>query len=115
MEAGDQFGYSVAIMGLNQEDRHRLIVGAPAENAGAVVDAGAVSVFEVDNAPEGLGELRQGQRGPARRHPAPRLAEPGDRFGASLATGLVDVAEWSGQEIAQGLVIGAPGDMVVRP
>ena len=32
-----------------------------------------------------------------------------------LATGLVDVAERSGQEIAQGLVIGAPGDMVSRP
>ena len=112
VEAGDQFGYSVTIMGLNQEDRRRLIVGAPGENAGSVVDAGAVSVFEVDRAPEGLGELRQGQRGPLGAIRLPDLPEPGDRFGASLATGLVDLAERSGQEIAQGLVIGAPGDMV---
>ena len=112
VEAGDQFGYSVAIMGLNQEDRHRLIVGAPGENAGTVVDAGAVSVFEVDAGPEGLGELRQGARGPLGAIRLPDTPEPGDRFGASLATGLVDVVEWSGQEIAQGLVIGAPGDMV---
>jgi hypothetical protein len=112
VEAGDQFGYSVAIMGLNQENRRRLIVGAPGENAGTVADAGAVSVFEVDKAPQGLAELRQGRRGPLGAVRLPDTPEPGDRFGASLATGMVNVAERSGAEIGQGLVIGAPGDMV---
>ena len=112
VEAGDEFGYSVAIMGLNQESRRRLIIGAPRENVGTVADAGAVSVFEVDESPEGLAELRQGQRGPLGGIRLPDTPEPGDRFGASLATGMVNVAEWSGDEIAQGLVIGAPGDMV---
>ena len=112
VEAGDQFGYSVAIMGINQESRRRLIVGAPSEDAGSVADAGAVSVFEVDESPEGLAELRQGRRGPLGAIRLPDTPERGDRFGASLATGMVDVAEWSGTEIGQGLVIGAPGDMV---
>ena len=112
VEAGDEFGYSVAIMGLNQEDRRRLIVGAPRENVGPITDAGAVSVFEVDESPQGLAELRQGRPGPLGAIRLPDTPEAGDRFGASLATGMVDVAERSGQEIGQGLVIGAPGDMV---
>jgi FG-GAP repeat protein len=112
VEAGDQFGSTVAITGLNQEDRHRLVIGAPAEDAGTIADAGAVSVFEVNDDVQGLGELRQGARSPLGAVRLPDTPEPGDRFGAALATGLVDVAERSGQEIAQGLVIGAPGDMV---
>lgn len=113
-EAGDQFGYAVAIMGLNQENRYRLIVGAPGENAGTVADAGAVNVFEVDDPHylEGLAELRQGRRGPLGAVRLPDTPERGDRFGASLATGIVNVVERSGAEIGQGLVIGAPGDMV---
>ena len=89
-----------------------MIIGAPAEDAGTVADAGAVSVFEVDADVHGLGELRQGARSPLGAVRLPDTPEPGDRFGSALATGLVDVAERSGQEIAQGLVIGAPGDMV---
>lgn len=112
VEAGDQFGYSVAIMGLNQEKRRRLIIGAPGENVGRAADAGAVSVFEVDRAAKGMAELRQGRRGPLGAIRLPDTPEPGDRFGASLATGMVNLAERSGQEIGQGLVIGAPGDMV---
>ena len=111
-EAGDEFGYSVAIMGLNQEFRRRVIVGAPGENDGAVADAGAVNVFEVDDVPERLGELRQGQRGPLGAIRLPGTPQRGDRFGSSLALGVVDLPEWSGNEVANGLMIGAPGDTV---
>jgi hypothetical protein len=111
-ETGDQFGSSVAITGINQEDRRRLIIGAPGEDIGSAVDAGSVSVFEVDGVPEGLAELRQGQRGPLGAIRLPGTPQTGDRFGTSVATGLVDVAEWSGQGVAHGLVIGAPGDTV---
>lgn len=112
VEAGDQFGYAVAITATNQEDRRRLVVGAPGENAGSVVDAGAVSVFEMDEQPEGLGELRQGQRAPLGAIRLPDLPEPGDRFGASLAGGTLDMPETSGTDEGQALLIGAPGDTV---
>ena len=112
VEAGDEFGYAVAVMGVNQESRRRVIIGAPGENDGAVVDAGAVSVFEVDAAPEGLGELRQGERGPLGAIRLPGTPQRTDRFGSSLALGVVDLPEWSGNEIANGLMIGAPGDTV---
>ena len=77
-----------------------------------MVDAGAVSVFEVDDGPEGLGELRQGQRGPLGAIRLPGTPQQGDRFGSSLALGVVDLPQWSGNEIAHGLMIGTPGDTV---
>lgn len=112
VEAGDQFGHAVAITGTNQEDRRRLVVGAPGEDAGSVADAGAVSVFEMDEQPEGLGELRQGQRAPLGAVRLPGTPQSGDRFGASLAVGTLDLPETSGTDEGEGLVIGAPGDTV---
>ena len=112
VEAGDGFGHAVMITGTNQEDRRRLVVGAPGEDAGSVADAGAVTVFEVDEQPEGLAELRQGRRGPLGGVRLPDSPEPGDRFGSSLAGGLLDLPETSGTEVGQALLIGAPGDTV---
>lgn len=112
VEAGDEFGSAVAIMGMHQAERRRVIVGAPGEDVGAVVDAGAVSVFEVESRPFSLGELRQGQRGPLGAIRLPGTPQRGDRFGSSLALGVVDLPERSGNETAHGLMIGAPGDTV---
>ena len=106
-EAGDEFGWTVAIMGANQAGHHRLVVGAPGEDA----DAGAVSVFAVDDAPYGRGELRQGQPGPLGAGRLPGTPQRGDRFGSSLALGVLDLPE-SSDGIAHGLMIGAPGDTV---
>lgn len=111
-EAGDGLGHAVMITGVNQEDRTRLVVGAPGEDAGTATDAGAVSVWEMDEDPVGLAELRQGRRGPLGAIRLPGTPQTGDRFGTSLTGGLVDLPQWSGQDVAQGLVIGAPGDTV---
>ena len=97
---------------MNQDERRRLIVGAPGEDVGAVVDAGAVSVFDVESRPFALGELRQGQRGPLGAIRLPGTPQRGDRFGSSLALGVVDLPERTGNEIAHALMIGAPGDTV---
>jgi hypothetical protein len=111
-EAGDQLGYAVAITGLDQEHRRRLVVGAPGETIGTAADAGSVTIWETDGMPQGLAELRQGQRGPLGAVRLPGTPQAGDRFGTSLASGLVDLPEVSGQEVAQGLLVGAPGDTV---
>ncbi len=112
-EEADAFGSAVAITGTNQEDRQRLVVGAPGEDAGAVYDVGAVNVFELDeDGPIGLAELRQGRRGPLGAVRLPGTPQSGDRFGSSLAVGVMNLPEVSGTESGQTLVIGAPGDTV---
>jgi hypothetical protein len=111
-EAGDQLGYAVAITGLDQEGRRRLVVSAPGETIGGAAGAGSVTVWETDGEPQGLAELRQGRRGPLGAVRLPGAPQAGDRFGTSVASGLVDLPEVSGQEVAQGLLIGAPGDTV---
>jgi hypothetical protein len=44
-EPGDQFGGALAAGGFNNDDFAELAVGVPAENVGAVQDAGAVNVL----------------------------------------------------------------------
>ncbi|SDS58594.1 hypothetical protein SAMN04488543_2007 [Friedmanniella luteola] len=111
-EAGDGFGHAVAITATDQEDRRRLVVGAPGEDVGSATDAGSVSVFEMDAEPEGLAELRQGRRGPLGAVRLPGTPQTGDRFGAALASGPLDLPETSGTEVGLALVVGAPGDTV---
>ena len=85
----------------------------PGRAAGSATDAGSVSIFEVDTCTRRPGgELRQGGRGPLGAVRLPGTPESGDRFGSALALGLVDLPETSGQEVAHGLFIGAPGDTV---
>lgn len=112
VEAGDEFGSTVAVSGITQADPREVIIAAPGEDIGAATDAGAVNVFLVETAPRGLGELQQGKRAPLGAVLVPGIPQAGDRFGASLAVGLLDLPERTGQEIAQGLIIGAPGDTV---
>lgn len=111
-EAGDRFGSAVLITATNQEDRRRLVVGAPGEDVGSATDAGSVSVFEMDGQPEGLAELRQGRRGPLGAVVVPGTPQTGDRFGTALASGPLDLPETSGTEVGLALVVGAPGDTV---
>jgi hypothetical protein len=66
----------------------------------------------VESRPFSLGELRQGQPGPLGAVRLPGTPQRGDRFGSSLALGVVDLPERSGNETAHGLMIGAPGDTV---
>ena len=111
VEAGDELGYTVAIGGALQEDGYRLVVGAPGESSGTTADVGAVNVWNLDLEPNGYTELRQGRMMPGGVR-VPGTPRAGDRFGAALVMGSMDLPEREGDEIAQGLIIGAPGDTV---
>jgi hypothetical protein len=66
----------------------------------------------MDSEPVKVGELSQGKAAPLGGVTVPGTPQAGDRFGASLAVGLLDLVETTGPETGQGLVIGAPGDSV---
>lgn len=112
VEAHDQFGYAVAITGTTESELRRLVIGAPGESAGAVRDVGAVNVVNVDVFPAGALELRQGRPAGTGAARLPGTPQSGDFFGAALAVGRVDLAEQTTEATGQGLMIGAPGDVV---
>jgi hypothetical protein len=104
-EPGDGFGAAVATGDFNGDILTDLAVGVPGENVGGIADAGAVEIFYGSGGVIGLpavGDqlLRQGAAGMA------GTAEAGDRFGAALASGLVN----DGDEAE--LAVGAPGEDV---
>src|SRR6266508_933700 len=86
-EPGDQLGWAAAAGDFNGDGFADLAVGAPGEDVGSTVDAGAVEVYF--GSPAGLpavGDqlLRQGAAGVI------GAAEAGDQFGLTLASGLFD-------------------------
>jgi hypothetical protein len=95
-EAGDRFGAAV-ISDFFDGNFYDLVVGAPGENVGATVDAGAANFFSA-LATGGLPSVS----GPALLQDNP---EAGDQFGAALATGVSSGA-------FDDLVVGAPGENV---
>jgi hypothetical protein len=95
-EAGDQFGAALT-SGFFNGGFLDLVVGAPGENVGATVDAGAANFFSA-LATGGLPPVS----GPALLQNNP---EAGDQFGAALATGVSSGA-------FDDLVVGAPGETV---
>lgn len=113
-EAGDQFGFAVAVGRIsagtaehpNAED---VAVGVPGDRVGGVPAAGAVQIFfDVPNGPPsatGDAEMLVSQDTPQ----VPGAAETGDRFGASLA--IVNLStDYPGD--GQDLLVGAPRETV---
>ena len=96
-EAGDRFGAALAT-GVSGGAFGDLIVGAPGENVGATVDAGAANIFPTDST--GVLPLVSG---PALLQDNP---EAGDRFGAALT------AKFLGDGPLFDVVVGAPGENV---
>ena len=93
-EAGDQFGAALAVGDFNGDPFDDLAVGAPGEDVGSIVDAGAVNVLFGSAAGLTTSQTLL-QDNP----------EAGDRFGAAVTVGFVDVGEVD-------LVVGAPGEDV---
>ncbi|MFJ4435619.1 esterase [Streptomyces sp. NPDC088923] len=88
-EAGDRFGAAIAA-GHTAQGEPYLVIGAPGEDLGTVVDAG-VAYYLRGNVNVAINQNTPGTQGPA---------EEGDLFGASLAGS------------AHHIVIGAPGEAV---
>ena len=95
-EAGDQFGAALAT-GFIDGNFYDLVVGAPGEDVGATVDAGAANFFS-----SGTTGVLPPVSGPALLQDNP---EAGDQFGAALTSGFFDGGFLD-------LVVGAPGENV---
>jgi hypothetical protein len=81
-EAGDQFGRAVAVGDFDDDGIDDQTVGVPAEDVGAVFDAGAVNVLKgAAGGLTGSGSQQFTQDSPE----LPDTAEAGDLFGAALA------------------------------
>ena len=102
-EASDEFGHALAAGDFNDDGRDDLAVGAPRENWGAVIDAGAVFVLlGSDNGLTALGQQVRTQDDGG----IPGDADPDDHFGSSLASG-----DFDGDGV-EDLAVGSPGEQV---
>ncbi|WP_415951833.1 VCBS repeat-containing protein [Streptomyces sp. KLOTTS4A1] len=99
-EAGDQFGHALAQADLNGDGCSDLIVGAPYEDPGPAVDAGAVYV--VYGAPGGLGTGPASTSYSQSQTRVPGESETADLFGYAVAAGRSGAGE-------PYLAIGTPG------
>jgi FG-GAP repeat len=98
VEAGDSFGAALASGDFDGDGITDLAVGAPFEDVGSVLDAGAVSVL--------FGTATGLSAGGVQFTQSPSAPEVGDQFGAALAAGDLD------DDPADDLVIGAPFESV---
>jgi hypothetical protein len=96
-ETGDHFGAAVVVTAGPDYSPGPAVVGVPGEDVGRIVDAGVV-VF-LAGRPDAVSQDTSG---------VPGKAEPGDRFGASLA-GVVGP---SCEDDGPGSAIGSPGEDV---
>jgi hypothetical protein len=108
-ETGDGFGAAVEVGDLSggggTAGPDDLAVGAPGENVGATVDAGAVSLIEAAEDGSGLPAGAVQERFFQGNSGVPGASEAGDRFGAALASGVFGSG---GIDLA----VGVPGEDV---
>ena len=102
VEAGDEFGYSLAAVGGSSEEPVVVAIGAPGEND----DSGVVNVTNSwDWTLTGV-QLRQGSGG------LPGTPQSGDRFGHLVDFFLAQIGTVPADGEGIPLMIGAPGDKV---
>lgn len=111
VEAGDRFGYAVALSDYNGGDEAFGAISAPGEDLGAAADAGVVNTFEYGTAPF---HAEQRQQGRLPDGYLPGTPEAGDRFGASLMIAPLQVVSGEDVGVEPAFVVGAPGDTVVN-
>ncbi len=110
-EAYDRFGYAVAVGNFNGDDYDDLAIGVPYQDVNGNVDAGAIHIMygsaagltpSAGPSANGNAVIHQDSSGVV----GGGGAEPGDRFGFSLAVG-----RFNGDDIDD-LAVGAPGETV---
>lgn len=104
LEAGDIFGSALVAGDFNNDGRDDLAVGSPGENDGNDADAGAVNILAGSS-----GGLTSGSHSRIISQSSSGVAgasEPGDQFGASLATGDFD------NDNIDDLAVGVPGEAI---
>lgn len=104
VEAGDRLGASVAVGNNRGHDYSIIVAGAPGENVGTIVDAGAVHVLHYSGDFATMpAQYTQNSAG------VPDSAEQGDQFGAAVALGF---GLTGGDNTLWQLLVGAPGESV---
>jgi hypothetical protein len=113
-EAGDRFGAAVAVGDINTASGSDLVIGAPGEDRGNAVDAGAIHLL--------IGDLGFDLRDEERLVPhqdldqdtatLDRQSQTGDEWGAALAIGQLDDDDrGAGVQSVEGeIAVGAPGE-----
>ena len=96
VEAGDRFGAAMTAGPFNGVGFHDLVVGAPGENVGGIVDGGAANVF-YDTVPSVSSQTLLQDN-----------VEAGDRFGVAMTVGFFSDPSQSFVDLA----VGAPGENV---
>lgn len=99
-EAGDAFGAALASGDLNNDGHDDLVIGAPGENGGPLVDSGMIHVL----LGSANGITTAGNKGYSQDGPIAGAAEHGDKFGAALAVGYMNNDSYAD------VVVGAPGE-----
>ncbi|HEY5786639.1 MAG TPA: FG-GAP repeat protein [Microlunatus sp.] len=117
-EAGDHFGFALASADLIGTAESELVVGVPDEDfefpgqdRPTMVDPGSVEVL-LGSAP-GLNRGGRSKELTAEAFEVSAQSEPGDRWGAALATGNFSTSPFGGGTKAD-LVIGEPGEDINR-
>ncbi|HYP46625.1 MAG TPA: VCBS repeat-containing protein [Propionibacteriaceae bacterium] len=107
IDAGDQFGYAVALGDYAGNEVAAGAIGAPGEDLYGVVDAGVVNEFLYESAPFMVHQSEQGEG-------LPGTPEAGDRFGAAVQLVPLQVTDGTNNGVELVTLAGAPGDTVVR-
>jgi len=101
---GEQFGASLAAGDFDGDNRIDLAVGAPFEDVGGVVDAGAVYIYR------GTANGLVASRVMTESNTGAETNETSDQFGGALAAGRITRSTVLGNVVDE-LVVGAPGEI----
>jgi len=112
VEAGDQFGYAVALSSYRGTDEVLGAIGAPGEDLRGRADAGVVNTFSHLTSPSLAEQREQGRLGGSW---LPGTAEAGDRFGAAVVVAPLQVTSGGDTAVEPSVLAGAPGDRVSNP